>query len=524
MKHFRHCLALLTAAALFGAAPVPAFALDDPAALADPELPEIPEEQEDNNLLANANELVPGGSVRGALSDSADMDSFRLEITEPGTLDAVFRLNVTEENDDIRHWAILLYGADKKTIAFDYMTHENNEWHFTNDVMPGIYYLRIKVPQAGIHSDDPYTLSTVFEAQEATLEPPPEPETDAPTEPPTQAPTEAPTEEPTQAPTEPPENTAPEYATALTVGNAEVGACRSAEEMRYYTFEITEPGLVRVAFSPVQSGTSTAAANWTITLTDAQGRAMTTDACHDDGAQTPVNVGLKAGTYGLIVEPYTTAAFTDIPYTMTVQLDAQAACEHEYNETQADADPLAVGESIEGALQQARDVDCYKIRIRRSGKLDVHFSIDAPDPYKTGSYWEVCLLGADGTLLTSVPGYLMYDGTDLETWDCVPGNYYLTVRTTALNRYSGQAYTLTTSYLEDPYTLGDVNEDGSINANDASKVLLAAARIGAKKESGLTDLQTYAADVDCNGTVNANDASRILLYAALWGAGRNPVL
>ena len=67
--------------------------------------------------------------------------------------------------------------------------------------------------------------------------------------------------------------------------------------------------------------------------------------------------------------------------------------------------------------------------------------------------------------------------------------------------------------------LGDVNDDGNVNANDASAVLMAAARIGAKRDSGLTEIQTMCANVDRGSdAVNANDASFVLRFAAYRGA------
>ncbi|MBQ8928538.1 MAG: leucine-rich repeat protein [Oscillospiraceae bacterium] len=67
--------------------------------------------------------------------------------------------------------------------------------------------------------------------------------------------------------------------------------------------------------------------------------------------------------------------------------------------------------------------------------------------------------------------------------------------------------------------VGDVNGDGNVNANDAAAVLMAAARIGAKRDSGLTGVQALAANVDRrNAAVNANDAAFILRYAAYHGA------
>ena len=73
--------------------------------------------------------------------------------------------------------------------------------------------------------------------------------------------------------------------------------------------------------------------------------------------------------------------------------------------------------------------------------------------------------------------------------------------------------------LAEQFTLGDVNEDGSINAKDATEVLIAAARIGTGQNTGLMDAQQKAADVDHNGKINAVDATWILQYAAAFGTG-----
>ena len=67
--------------------------------------------------------------------------------------------------------------------------------------------------------------------------------------------------------------------------------------------------------------------------------------------------------------------------------------------------------------------------------------------------------------------------------------------------------------------LGDLDNDGIVNASDAAKVLIAAAAMGAGEASGLTDAQMTAADVNGDGTVNASDAAIILIYAAAVGAG-----
>ncbi len=67
--------------------------------------------------------------------------------------------------------------------------------------------------------------------------------------------------------------------------------------------------------------------------------------------------------------------------------------------------------------------------------------------------------------------------------------------------------------------LGDVNTDESINASDASAILVHAANIGAGNNGTLSETAQELADVNQDGSVNATDASYILVYSALTGAG-----
>jgi len=68
-------------------------------------------------------------------------------------------------------------------------------------------------------------------------------------------------------------------------------------------------------------------------------------------------------------------------------------------------------------------------------------------------------------------------------------------------------------------SLGDLNSDGAIDANDASMLLVAAAAAGSGADSGLTAEQIAAADLNADGQFDASDASLILMYAAYAGAG-----
>ena len=75
--------------------------------------------------------------------------------------------------------------------------------------------------------------------------------------------------------------------------------------------------------------------------------------------------------------------------------------------------------------------------------------------------------------------------------------------------------------IAESYDLGNVNQDGAVNAKDATEVLIAAAHIGTGQDAGLTDSGLKAADVNQDGKINAVDATWILQYAAAIGTGSN---
>ena len=68
--------------------------------------------------------------------------------------------------------------------------------------------------------------------------------------------------------------------------------------------------------------------------------------------------------------------------------------------------------------------------------------------------------------------------------------------------------------ITDDYSLGDVNNDKTINAIDASAVLTYYAKTSTQSDGGLTSVQRRAADVNGDDLINAVDASGILAYYA----------
>ena len=97
-------------------------------------------------------------------------------------------------------------------------------------------------------------------------------------------------------------------------------------------------------------------------------------------------------------------------------------------------------------------------------------------------------------------------------------NYAYDSKGDALTKYiftNGLAKGSITVIKDPPYQLGDINNDLSVNAVDASMALAEYASVSSSKKSTFTDdRQTLAADSDKNGAINAVDASYILSYYA----------
>ena len=80
---------------------------------------------------------------------------------------------------------------------------------------------------------------------------------------------------------------------------------------------------------------------------------------------------------------------------------------------------------------------------------------------------------------------------------------------------SASAATTTSSVKTTTYTLGDINNDGYVDAVDSAAVLVHYARISTNTDGKFTDKQLLAADMNHDGIIDAVDASNILAYYAL---------
>ena len=89
-----------------------------------------------------------------------------------------------------------------------------------------------------------------------------------------------------------------------------------------------------------------------------------------------------------------------------------------------------------------------------------------------------------------------------------------TIKTTTVVPTTTAQITTTTLTTPVKNNLGDIDNNGVIDAVDASKVLSYYARISTKQEGGFSDSLKEAADVNKDGIIDAVDASKILSYYA----------
>ncbi|MBO5163917.1 MAG: hypothetical protein J6B75_05650 [Ruminococcus sp.] len=98
----------------------------------------------------------------------------------------------------------------------------------------------------------------------------------------------------------------------------------------------------------------------------------------------------------------------------------------------------------------------------------------------------------------------------------------VTTVTTTVTTVQTETTTTTPPVTEPVYTLGDVNNDGTVDSSDASDVLVEYAKKQTGSPSVLSDTQKKAADVNRDGSIDSTDASMILTYYSKASTGKNP--
>ena len=214
----------------------------------------------------------------------------------------------------------------------------------------------------------------------------------------------------------------------------------SGTDVDYYRFTLSEPGYVGVNFkhAPISNGSS----YWQTAVQSADGlTSYLSTGIAGTATDTTKYVGLPAGTY--LVKLTQGSYYTDMDYTLTVS-STLGNYEQEKNDTVGSANPIALGTSYSGNLEDlpsGSDVDYYKFTLSQPGYVGVNFK---HAPISNGSsYWQTAVQSADGLtsyLTTGIAG----TATDTTKYVGLPAGTYL-VKLTQGSYYTDMDYTLTVS-------------------------------------------------------------------------------
>lgn len=464
------------------------------------QLEEVPAtELEDNNTADTATPLPLGQAYTGRLYNESDIDYYRLTVSEAGavTLGMTF-----EKGNNYESWDLTL--LDEAQNAIQTWTIPSSEDGFTAQTIglrTGTYFCRLTRGSTIDYSGNVYQLRADFQASgDPVYEAEPNNTLETPNE--------------------------------IALNTSCTGLLHSSGDADCYQFTLEEASAFSLHFTHEADD---ADKRWDITLYDTEKNQITTWKVTGTTFETPV-FGYAAGTYYCAVSENDIGMYhSDKPYILTVQAERQSnwsaptAYEIESNGSFDTASPIAVGTACTALLENTDDADYYCTDLTNTySKLTMHFQHDIPDNLTntTQKPWRVSLYrcdketgSAESTPVQTVSILIGDASTDTAALLVPAGIYYVKVDRPLLD-YCGLNYRLTLEAEAVPYLKGDVNEDGTVDINDAFLALSAYSAISAGKEMPLKDAAFLAADTDEDGEVTLDDAFRILSYYSLSAAGR----
>ncbi len=419
-------------------------------------------ESEFNNTLATADEFAINTPITGNIHAYGDEDYYKIELTEDAAVRCYFMLEepITTSSSN-SYWYIAMYDDNNSLVAKYSVIGSSTSGHM-NDIglKAGTYFYKIYGYSSSYWSSASYTLNVTID---------------------------------TETPWEKESNNTLDNANTLPLNTAMNGILYMAEDVDYYKFELTEASGVSFNFDPVKiSDESTSKEYWNIAICYENGNTFATYTIKGNTLTNNFTVlGLDAGNYYIRVQEDDYYAHTQ--YVLTANT-VEDLWESEVNNSISTADELAPNTPIKGRIHASKGSDYYKLTLEKGGVLDVNFAIE-PYAQNDDNYWKLSLLNENGDVLqtTSIDGVNAL--ITLGEYEVGAGTYYIGVVNDFYYHYP-LTYTITANFTADEGILGDVNEDGKVDAADAAMVLVAAAKIGSGDDSGLTDTQSVASDVN----------------------------
>jgi len=215
--------------------------------------------------------------------------------------------------------------------------------------------------------------------------------------------------------------------TKIEVNQMYTGNLATADQVDWYTFDITQQGYFQVELGPQNSDDKNIESGWRITVYDQTENELKT--VYDiTSTTTTANLPFDVGTYFVKVSaelPYNSNAPIDCVYNLKVNTTESAAWESEYNDTMSKADVINPDELYRGTLYNAEDVDYFKVTTAKKGYFSVELAPENFGDSNIDNGWRITVYDQTENELKTV-----YDITSTTTTANLPfdvGNYFVKV-------------------------------------------------------------------------------------------------
>jgi subtilisin family serine protease len=373
-------------------------------------LPTLLSESEANDTLATADAATLGSAMNGQLSTSSDVDWYSFSASGSGTVSVVFDAPTNSIYSE--YFTVGLYDGSGSLLR-QYALGTDSTLNMGAVAAAGTYYLKVHDGDY-YYSGGAYTATVNFTAgSNAGFE-----------------------EEPND-----------DYANALVSGSVKRGQIATTDDVDWFYLDTQAAGNLAINFdAPTASGYSEYFNVWVF---DEAGNLLASKSTGQD-ISFAVNAP-DAGSYFVAVTSGDYYHDTG-QYALTItSTESTVNRESEANDSNSQADALALGTNIYGQLSAPTDDDRYVVTLVSSGKLTVNF--DGPTNSTYANYFYLSVYDSTGALLATrdTGSDTAFDVNIAET-----GNYYVSV--SAANYYfSDGEYRLSVSAL-----LDDPIPDGAI--------------------------------------------------------------
>jgi hypothetical protein len=299
-------------------------------------------EAANNTTLANAQVLVSGLTVRGAISASKNIGIFRYNLTEPGRL----AVNIIYDNNNSHAVTARLLSATGTPIGSNW---SSGSFNITRDLEAGTYYVEI----TSYHGTGTYNLRSDFTASGRTAIKP---------------------------------NNSLATAQLLTINQTVRGFISHQEPVDNFRYDLTVPG--RLAINITYDSNNSHAV--TVRLLDVNGTLI---ASNWSSGSFNVTRDLEAGTYYVEITSYHGTG----TYNLRSDFTASGRTAVKPNDNRANAQLLTSGQSVRGFISHQEPIDMFRVELTQARRITVNITYDSNNSHAVTAR----LLDVNGTLITS---------------------------------------------------------------------------------------------------------------------------